>query len=315
MMTSDAAALFVDFENLYYRLLDAPFSLRGDEALSKSLDVLNELRDAARKSGHSLIVERCYADWELMPMTAQRQLQIAGILPRYVDSRRKKNSADIEMSLDVLNVVLTRPEITFVILVGGDRDYLPILRRLKEHHRSVRIGSLKESLSGDMREFANTYSLADVVELNQWVESKEKIPSAEESLVEVQDVVVEDLVVEDLEPIAVEKTPKTAPPVEQNHNTRKAQSIEVGEWHERYIRAMLDFLRDHGYDEVHMGPYLRWLNHSGRFDLVSHREQRKVLDDLQALGAVNIESRRAYEGHTFGVAHIDWNHSLVQSAN
>lgn len=304
-MPTKAAALFVDFENLYYGLVSRPFKMSGDDALSTCMDVLNELRRSTREQGEALVVERCYADWERLPASAQRQLQISGVLPRYVDGRTAKSSAGIEMSLDVLQVVLTRPELTHVILVGGDRDYLPVLRRLKEHHRSILIGSLKQALSGDVREFASNYSLAEVVELNKWVEGEEEPPAQKVMKTPPQGT----------EKPKKEYEPQTTPPKNGYFKKRKELNIQVVEWHERYLRVMMRFLADHGYSEIHLSPFFRWLNDQDDFRMVSTRDQRKVLDDLKTLGAVLVEDREGYQGYTFGVATLDWNHPLVQKVN
>jgi hypothetical protein len=72
------------------------------------MDAIAELRSRLRDDGTALVLERSYADWEQLPATAQRQLQITGVLPRFTDSRPEKSTADIELSLDVLHAVLTR---------------------------------------------------------------------------------------------------------------------------------------------------------------------------------------------------------------
>ncbi len=163
-------ALFVDFENVFYALINEPFSLLREGALSATMEALSQLRRQLREKRYALVVERSYADWEKMPATAQRQLQISGVLPRFVDARVDKNTADIELSLDILHNLLTRPELHYIALVGGDRDYLPILRRLKEHHRNICVCSFKASLAGDVREFVSNYAEASIIELDGLVD-------------------------------------------------------------------------------------------------------------------------------------------------
>ena len=119
-------ALFVDFESVYYALVNHPTTrFSRESALSASVDALNLLRNRLREERYALIVERSYADWERISLSAQRQLQIYGLMPRFVDSRTDKNTADIELSLDILQYMITRPELQHIVLVGGDRDYLP----------------------------------------------------------------------------------------------------------------------------------------------------------------------------------------------
>ena len=43
----------------------------------------------------------------------------------------ERNAADIEMSLDALEMASARPDITTFVLVCGDRDFIPIVKRLQ----------------------------------------------------------------------------------------------------------------------------------------------------------------------------------------
>lgn len=232
-----------------------------------------------------MVVERSYADWEQIPVTAQRQLQIAGVLPRFTDSRRDKNTADIELSLDVLQHVLTRGDVGHVGIVGGHRDYLPVLRRLKEHARRITVCSLRDCLAGDVREFLGNYPEAEVIELDGLVDLK-SFPAEPPS----------------------RPTPPTATSVPR-------QPSDLHEWHERYLKAMMRFMQAKGFKEIHLGPFLRWLEQDGAFNLVSVSEQRKVLNELVASSAVEIEDRDTGQGYTYGVARLNWNHDLVRLVN
>ena len=86
-----------NFENVYYNLVNEPMLLQREAALGAVMDGLNELRRRLRDQSLALVVERSYGDFEKLPIMAQRQLQIAGILPRFVDSRVDKSRADIEL--------------------------------------------------------------------------------------------------------------------------------------------------------------------------------------------------------------------------
>lgn len=282
-------ALFIDFENVFYAIVNGPLMLSGDAALAATMDVLAGLRRQLRGDGVALVVERCYADWEQMPSTAQRQLAISGIAPRFVDGRVGKSSADIELALDLLEVALRRPEIRHITLVGGDRDYLPILRRLKEHQRTLQICSLRHALSGDVREFASNYAHASVRELDPWlpllVEEAREASSSAGGAGGVVLVVGE------------------------------SRAIPAPDLPTLYLGAMLRFLNERKYNEIHLGPFFRWLQAERVFELVSVREQRKAFEELQRLEAVQVEERESGSGYPFSVAMVDWNHPLVHAAN
>jgi hypothetical protein len=94
---SEPAALFVDFENVYYKLVSEPVSLARDAGLTAALDALDRVRARFRAEGCALSVERSYADWDRIPGGAQRRLQLAGVVPRFVASRVGKGTADLEL--------------------------------------------------------------------------------------------------------------------------------------------------------------------------------------------------------------------------
>jgi hypothetical protein len=285
--------LFVDFENVFFALLNGVYLLKRERALSVSMDGLSELRRRLRLDGIGLVLERCYADWEQLPAPAQRQLQIAGILPRFTDSRPDKSTADIELSLDILNAVLTRQELDHVILVGGDRDYLPILRRLKEADRGITVCSLRHCLSGDVREFVDNSPKARILELDSIMGVAPPVPTPAETA-------------ETTKPLS--SSPRQSAPLSR-------RDIEPNEWHERYLTSMLRFIRERNFREIHLGPFIRWLQAEKVFELVSGNEQRKILDELQAMGAVRVEERDTGQGYSFSSACLNWNDPLVRRLN
>lgn len=290
--SSQTGALFVDFENVFFALVNGAHQLKREKALSISMDGIAELRKRLRASGIALVVERCYADWEQLPATAQRQLQIAGVLPRFTDSRPDKSTADIELSLDILNAVLTRPELQHVTLVGGDRDYLPILRRLKEADRGITVCSLRDCLSGDVREFVHNSPKARIFELDDILELAPLVK------------------------VAPETGEATKPPSSASrHAVPLRRDIEPNEWHERYLASMLRFSHERNFREIHLGPFIRWLQAEKVFELVSGNEQRRIFDELQAMGAVRVEERDTGQGYTFSVACLNWNDPLVRRLN
>lgn len=302
--------LFVDFENVFYGLVGEPLSLTRDAALSATMDVLTKLRQQLREQGYALVVERSYSDWEKMPESAQRQLQISGVLPRFVDARIDKNTADIELSLDVLHHILTRRELKHLVLVGGDRDYLPILRRLKEEQRHVIVCALKKSLSGDIREFVGQYVGASIIELDSLVDFGQ-YPR------------------QDRQTVATNAAPRTtgngthaplaapfpAPPPRPPPPPLRFDPSASYDIHEAYLRAMQRFMQAHKYKELHLGPFFRWLTTSNIFPTESSTRLRQIFDELQRLGAVRIEQRDTGQGYGFSVASLEYNHPLVQRSN
>ena len=316
---SNPAGLYIDFENIYFLLRNEPFHLLEDEALSATMDLLVKLRARFNEENLDLIIERAYADWENIP-NAQRPLQISGVLPRYVDSRKEKSSADIELSLDMMQQLLIKEGLRHFILVGGDRDYLPILRRVKEHKRHLIVASFSHSYSGDVAEFVENYRYASFIKLDDVIN-----PHSFKTRAEV-----------------------VAPPASGNGGRARQVSQIVGEgavppsrkepfseaeflppdldsfepldedkdydWELRYLHCALRFLNEHDYNEIHLGPFFRWLAYQTELQLLSTREQREIFDRLKKEKAVYLEERPTEGGYAFTVMHINYNHPLVHRA-
>jgi len=337
-----SGALFVDFENVFYALVNDPFRLHRDDALAVAIEAVQGVRQHFRDDGFALIVERSYADWDQIPENAQRQLQISGVLPRYADSRANKNTADIELSLDVLQHILTQPESQHVVLIGGDRDYLPILRRVKECYRHIWVCSLRRCLSGDVREFVSNYAQAQIVELDDFVRKSDTSrrhqsypvtpldPAGDHSPgTNFQESDSGTAASNDEAEIRTSTTTRLVGDGEDSHQAPRqarpaiAMTGGKGLWDgdpdnvegpELYLSTMLRFISERGYTEIRLGPYFRWLLAEGVFESSSTSEQRTFLNQLVTDGAIRVEER---DGTPFpySVAVVNWNHAVVRRLN
>jgi hypothetical protein len=154
---SVTTALFVDFENLRLGVPD-PHG-KTDTAI----DVLNKLLQRLEKEGKRVLIRRAYADWEGEGLEGvQGQLSLMSFLPVYVLGLAGKNSADLEMSLDCMDILLSRDDVERFILVAGDRDFIPIVRRVVEAGKQVRVAAFRGSTSADLVEVAGRRNFIDV---------------------------------------------------------------------------------------------------------------------------------------------------------
>ncbi len=141
-------ALFVDWENL-------KFSLHEREMEPNITALLESVQRYGR-----LVVARAYADWQdyyLARSHDQANLYYAGIEPVFVPSRpdprqtRRKNTVDVKMSTDALEVCFTNRHIKTFVLVSGDADFIHIANALRfRGNRVIMIGvswSTSERLS------------------------------------------------------------------------------------------------------------------------------------------------------------------------
>jgi uncharacterized protein (TIGR00288 family) len=130
-------AVFVDLENLAIGVREARYDLFDIDVVLKRL---------VEKG--NVVVRRAYADWAKYP-DYRRALHEAGVeLIEMPGSKLTgKNSADIKMVVDALELSLTKPHIDVFALVTGDSDFSPLVAKLRENNkRTIGVG-VKSSTS------------------------------------------------------------------------------------------------------------------------------------------------------------------------
>jgi uncharacterized protein (TIGR00288 family) len=120
-------ALFIDFENI---VLGLKQDKQGDFDVQR---VLARLLDKGR-----IIVKRAYADWNQYPKFT-KPFHEAGIdliqIPRRGISG--KNSADIRLVIDALDLCFTNEHLDTFVIASGDSDFAPLVNKLREDNKSV----------------------------------------------------------------------------------------------------------------------------------------------------------------------------------
>ena len=126
-------AVYIDFENL---VLGAGRGLPGqsDPIPASALTVL------CRGFYGNASIRRAYADWGNSRF-GQYQNALADNGVDLVQITRAgtsgKNAADIRMTVDAMEVLITHPDVAVFILVTGDSDYSPLVHRLREFGKYV----------------------------------------------------------------------------------------------------------------------------------------------------------------------------------
>jgi len=140
-------ALFIDFENI----------ARGvKEAQYKSFEIKLVLERLVEKG--KIMVRRAYADWNRFAEYKRPFHENAIELIDVPQSRYSgKNSADIRMVVDALDLAYGKAHLDTFALVSGDSDFSPLVSKLRENDRYV-IGlgvksSSSELLVGNCDEF------------------------------------------------------------------------------------------------------------------------------------------------------------------
>jgi hypothetical protein len=119
------SAVFVDLENM-------AINPDPDHPAFDLARVMKQVRILSNP-----IVRMGFADWSKLPQFA-RTFVLQGfdqIQATYVTG--SKNSADMQMCVDALEVVLMRKEIEAVFLVSGDADFTPLARAVRRQGRQV----------------------------------------------------------------------------------------------------------------------------------------------------------------------------------
>jgi len=133
------AAVFVDYDNLL-DVIRAEHS--GDKYPDEyAAEILSEVqRYIKNRNNLPISIARAYADYGALDDDApyvQRSLKHDGFEPRYVPSDVQRNAGELQLALDAVQAIDQHPSLDTIVIISGDRPYLPLVRRLAEHGRHV----------------------------------------------------------------------------------------------------------------------------------------------------------------------------------
>lgn len=140
MATEPLIAVFIDFENLALGVRD----MKGDNKFHVDL-VIKRLLEKGR-----LVFKRAYCDWSGY-RDYTREFHANGIEMIDIPQSRHsgKNSADIHMVTDALDLCYAKQHIDSFALLSGDSDFSPLVSKLKENNKRV-IGCGVKSSTSDL---------------------------------------------------------------------------------------------------------------------------------------------------------------------
>jgi len=161
-------AVFVDFENLAIGVRDMKAGKFQFQL------VLKRLLEKGR-----IVFKRAYCDWRRYE-DAVREFHTQGV--ELIDIPQSKlsgkNSADIRMVVDALDLCYSKQHIDVFALISGDSDFSPLVSKLKENNKRVLGCGVKRSTSdlliANCDEFIYYDDLIRVAEKVQAKESKPK---------------------------------------------------------------------------------------------------------------------------------------------
>ena len=130
-------AVFIDFENIYYSSLNN----FGEEP-----DLMIIRRLCEKKGGIASI--QAFGDWVRFNEQIG-SLQTSGIQPVFTPlSRTEKSSADTFICVHAMKLFMQNQNINTLILVSGDRDFIPLLNELRSLGKTTFLMGVPGSMSG-----------------------------------------------------------------------------------------------------------------------------------------------------------------------
>ena len=134
---SVSIAMFCDFENVALGVRDAKFD---------KFDIKPVLERLLLKG--SIVVKKAYCDWDRYKTFKSAMHEANFELIEIPHVRQSgKNSADIRMVVDALDLCYTKSHVDTFVIVSGDSDFSPLVSKLRENAKHVIGVGVKQSTS------------------------------------------------------------------------------------------------------------------------------------------------------------------------
>jgi uncharacterized protein (TIGR00288 family) len=135
--TTDNMAVFCDFENIALGVRDAKYA---------AFDIRKVLERLLLKG--NIVVKKAYCDWDRYKEFKASMHEASFELIEIPHVRQSgKNSADIRMVVDALDLCYTKEHVDAFVIVSGDSDFSPLVSKLRENNKLVIGVGVKNSTS------------------------------------------------------------------------------------------------------------------------------------------------------------------------
>lgn len=281
---TDRAAMFVDYDNLYSILKGQ--STQSSSTSAYADEILDEVQRYLEEGDDTpTIFGRAYGAYDVLlddedadvPSILHRQ----GIEPVYVPAAMQDNTAEIRLSVDLVRFLRERPDVHTLVIVTGNRPYLPLVRWIREQGRRALVAAVNPPQTPDDPSFAEDDLYLDARNL---------------------------LSQDSREDLLANAPAKGAAYTRANGNEspapRQYQSLT-----NPVARRTVEITEEHfgQYDEVYLTPLLRKLS-----DILGPDHDPKALvSELEAAGAVRLEKRNGYP-YNYTVLIVNDDHPDVQ---
>jgi hypothetical protein len=273
----EPCVVLVDFENLLWGMAHQQ-KTPSPEVVDRAVSLLGQLKaHLAAELRFVVVIGRAYADWEIASVGVSLQpLALLGLHPEYALTKLGKGSSDLSLSLDGQEILLTRPEILHFVIVGGDRDYMPLARRILERGRGVRIVGFEASTSGDLRAMVGPGNFIDAA---RFLDGREAHAAA---------------------------------PAPAGHEEPPAEPVRDEDL-QRCVQLFLQFRERVRSSEVWLGPFYKAAMNDA-FVSLTQEGRKAIVNRLKDLGAIQIAVREGHNGTPYAVVHVVDTHPLIRAA-
>jgi len=155
-ISENRVAVYIDFDNIVISRYDEvhgkgrftrdrvrEYIRDGSEEIAARLKEasvdLGAIIDYASSFG-TLVLTRAYADWS-QPVNADYRGQLVGravdLVQLFPAAAYGKNGADIRLAVDAIEDMFRLPDLTHIVIVAGDSDYIALAQRAKRLGRYV----------------------------------------------------------------------------------------------------------------------------------------------------------------------------------
>src|SRR5437667_6414497 len=139
--TERALAVFIDFENLAL----------GFQGRRERFDIVRVLERLVEKG--KIVAKKAYADWNrFAPYTGPLHEAAVELVEIPRRTQTGKNSADIRLCVDAMDLAYAKEHIDTFVIVSGDSDFSPLVSKLKELGKHVIGLGMTESTSNLLRD-------------------------------------------------------------------------------------------------------------------------------------------------------------------
>ncbi|MCS3626647.1 hypothetical protein GGP53_000444 [Salinibacter ruber] len=278
------AAMFVDYDNLYSILKSQSGRDRSTSAYAE--EIFEEVRRYLEEGDDTpTIYGRAYGTFDTLldenDAPVPSALHREGINPIHVPAGMQDNTSEVRLTLDVTQALTRRSDLQTVVIITGNRPYLPLVRWIREQGCRPLVAAVNPPQTADTPSFAEDSRYLDARNLLS-EESREDLlanaPTSGSAYTRAQ-------------------SPDAPPPqqFQSLDNPAARRAIKITEEHFGQ------------YDEVYLTPLLRKLS-----DLMGPDEDPKSLvSELEAAGAARLEKRNGYP-YNYTVLLVNDEHPDVQ---